>query len=162
MKPQIGTALKYGDNINTDIISPPQYMELSIAEACVYAMSAVDSTFASRVRPGDIFVAGNNLGSGSSRETSPLTLQHLGIRAVIARSFARIFYRNLINIGIPAIQCAQADNISDGDSLEINYHDGIIYNRTKEEHYRCGKLPDHILQIIEMGGLYEYLKSRLT
>ena len=98
-----GKALKYGDNINTDIISPPQYMDLSIEEASRYSMSAVDPDFYRKVQKGDIFVAENNLGSGSSRETSPLTLKYLGISVVVARSFARIFYRNLINVGIPAL-----------------------------------------------------------
>ncbi len=88
-----GKVLKYGDNINTDIISPPQYMELSIPEAAKYAMSAIDPDFAAKVRQGDILVAGVNFGSGSSRETSPLTLKHLGVGAIVAKFFARIFYR---------------------------------------------------------------------
>ena len=99
-----GRALKYGDNINTDIISPPSYMELSIDEAAQYALSTVDTDFTTVCQPGDIFVAENNLGSGSSRETAPLTLRALGIRTIIAKSYARIFYRNCINVGILAIE----------------------------------------------------------
>ncbi len=93
-----GTVAKFGDNINTDIISPPQYMELPIQEAAKYAMSAVDESFAAKAGPGTIVVAGGNFGSGSSRETAPLTLRHLGIKAIVAKSFARIFYRNGINL----------------------------------------------------------------
>ena len=155
-----GKALKYGDNINTDIISPPQYMELSIAEAARYAMSAVDPDFAKRADKGSIFVAEKNLGSGSSRETSPLTLKHLGIGAVVAESFARIFYRNCINVGLPALTCPDAGRISDGDSLAIDLTQGIIENRTREERYDCDILPGHILDIIAAGGLFEHLKKR--
>lgn len=160
MKIRSGRALKYGDNINTDIISPPQYMELGIAEASAYAMSAVDPDFAKRIRKGDLFVAGNNLGSGSSRETSPLTLKYLGISCVIARSFARIFYRNCINVGIPALECAQAERIQDQDELQVDIINGSIQNLTRNEIYSCEALPEHILEIIEAGGLYEYIKNK--
>lgn len=153
-----GKARKYGDNINTDIISPPQYMELSIEEAAPYAMSAIDPNFATTVKAGDIFVAEKNLGSGSSRETSPLTLKHLGIRAVVAISFARIFYRNLINVGIPAYLCADAAKISEGDVLHIAPGGGEIVNITTGEKYACDVLPKHILDIIDCGGLFEFIK----
>jgi len=96
-----GKVWKYGDNINTDIISPPQYMELSVAEAAKYTLNALDAEFAGKVGKGDILVAGDNFGSGSSRETSPLTLRYLGVGAIVAKFFARIFYRNAINIGLP-------------------------------------------------------------
>ena len=155
-----GAALKYGDNINTDIISPPQYMELSIAEASAYSMQAVDPNFAKRARPGDCFVAEKNLGSGSSREMSPLTLKYLGISCVIAQSFARIFYRNCINVGIPALQCAETDHIQDGDELRVNVAEGRIENLTRGETYTCDKLPEHILDIIRAGGLFEYIKAK--
>ena len=101
-----GKVFKYGDNINTDIISPPQYMELSVAEAAKYTLSALDPEFAGKVRKGDILVAGVNFGSGSSRETSPLTLRYLGVGAIVAKFFARIFYRNAINIGLPVVESA--------------------------------------------------------
>jgi 3-isopropylmalate/(R)-2-methylmalate dehydratase small subunit len=152
-----GKVWKFGDNINTDIISPPQYMELSIAEAAQYAMRAVSPTFAAEVRPGDIFVAEHNLGSGSSRETSPLTLKHLGIQAVVAQSFARIFYRNCINLGIPAIECAQADNIQMHDQIQIE--EGKIINLSREECYPCSLLPENILAMIKAGGLVPYLQQ---
>ncbi|MDR1132120.1 MAG: 3-isopropylmalate dehydratase [Oscillospiraceae bacterium] len=148
-----GKALKYGDNINTDIISPPQYMELSVEKASAYAMQAVDPAFSARVESGDIFVAGHNLGSGSSRETSPLSLKYLGIAAVVAKSFARIFYRNCINIGLTAIECPETDAIFDGDVLEIDAEQGAIYNVSRAQRYSCGIIPGHIMKIIRSGGL---------
>jgi len=154
-----GNALKYGDNINTDIISPPQYMELSIAEAAKYTMSAIDPEFVNRVKPGDIMVAGTNFGSGSSRETSPLTLKYLGIGAIVAKFFARIFYRNAINLGIPVIECDEVDKISDNDMIEIRPEEGLIKNLTKNETYKCSKIPPHILELINEGGLVPYLKK---
>jgi len=156
-----GRALKYGDNINTDIISPPQYMELSIAEAAKHAMKAIDPNFSSKVCIGDILVAGANFGSGSSRETSPLTLQHLGITAIVARFFARIFYRNAINLGIVAIECPDADRIQDLDVIEIDLAKGEIHNLTSKQTYRCSKLPPHIMELVNTGGLVPYLKEQL-
>ena len=155
-----GKALKYGDNINTDIISPPQYMEQSIEEASKYAMSGVDPDFYKKVKTNKIFVAGNNLGSGSSRETSPLTLKYLGVKAVIAVFFARIFYRNCINIGLPAIECSDAGKIEWDDELIIDYREGIITNVTRNEKYKCSKIPDHILELIEDDGLVSYMKKK--
>lgn len=154
-----GNVLKYGDNINTDIISPPQYMELSIADAAKYAMSAIDPGFATKVKPGDIMVAGANFGSGSSRETSPLTLKYLGVSAIVAKFFARIFYRNAINLGIPVIECNEVDKISDKDVIEISLEEGFIKNITKNEAYGCSKIPPHILELINAGGLVPYLKK---
>lgn len=156
-----GKVLKYGDNINTDIISPPQYMELSIEEASKYSMSAIDPNFSTKIRKGDIIVAGANFGSGSSRETSPLTLKYLGTGAIIAKFFARIFYRNAINVGIPVIECSEADKIEDGDKIEVNIQEGVINNITKNETYQCSKIPPHILELINVGGLVPYLERIL-
>jgi 3-isopropylmalate/(R)-2-methylmalate dehydratase small subunit len=156
-----GKVLKYGDNINTDIISPPQYMELSIAEAAKHAMSAIDPDFAAKVRLGDVLVAGANFGSGSSRETSPLTLKYLGIGAIVAKFFARIFYRNAINLGIPVIECAETDKIGDGDLIEIDLGQGVVVNKTKNEQYACSRIPPHILALIGAGGLVPYLKKTI-
>lgn len=154
-----GKVLKYGDNINTDIISPPQYMELSIADAAKYAFSALDPEFATKVRKGDILVAGANFGSGSSRETSPLTLRYLGVGAIVAKFFARIFYRNAINIGLPVAECQEVDRIAAGDIIEINFEQGRITNTTKGEEYACTAIPPHILVLIQDGGLVPYLKK---
>jgi 3-isopropylmalate/(R)-2-methylmalate dehydratase small subunit len=152
-----GKAWKFGDNINTDIISPPQYMELSIAEASKYAMSAIDPTFASGVKNGDILVAGENFGSGSSRETAPLALKYLGVGAIVAKFFARIFYRNAINQGIPLVECADTDMISPGDIIRIDIDHGHIHNITKGETYTCSQIPPHIQELIKDGGLVPYL-----
>ena len=156
-----GRVLKYGDNINTDIISPPQYMELSIADAAKYAMTAVDADLPTKMRSGDIMVAGANFGSGSSRETSPLTLRYLGVGAIVAKFFARIFYRNAINLGIPVIECAETDKISDLDEIEIDLASGMINNLTKNESYKCSKIPPHIMELVADGGLVPYLKKRV-
>ena len=154
-----GKAHVFGDNINTDIISPPQYMELSANDAAKYAMSSVDPEFASRMREGDIVVAGNNFGSGSSRELAPLSLKYLGVGAVIAKTFARIFYRNAINLGLPAVECPETGRIEAGDELTVDFTAGVITNMTKNETYACSKLPPHILDLVQKGGLIEALKA---
>lgn len=155
-----GNVFKFGDNINTDIISPPQFIELTVEEASVHAMEAVDPTFTKRFKPSDIIVAGNNFGSGSSRETSPLSLKYLGTGAIVAKYFARIFYRNSINIGLPLFECSETDRIDAGDVIEIDTANGIIYNVTKNEKYSCSKIPPHIMQLIEEGGLVQRLRNR--
>lgn len=152
-----GRVWKFGDNINTDIISPPQYMELSVPEAAPYSMQAVNPEFAQKARPGDIFVAGKNLGSGSSRETSPLTLKFLGIQAIVAESFARIFYRNCINLGLIAIECSEAGKIQDQDEIRIDVDQQKIINVTRKEEYFCAAMPGHILAMIRDGGLVSHL-----
>ncbi len=161
MKNIKGRSLKYGDNINTDIISPPAYMELSIKEASKYTMSPIDINFSKVCAPTDIFVAEKNLGSGSSRETAPLMLKELGIKTIIAKSFARIFYRNCINLGILAIQCEETDKIDMFDIIEIDYLNGIIFNINKNEQYICEKIPKHIMEFVEKDGLINYLKENL-
>lgn len=153
-----GRSLKYGDNINTDIISPPAYMELSIEAAAKYAMSPVDESFAETCKPGDIFVAEKNLGSGSSRETAPLTLKALGIRTIIAQSYARIFYRNCINLGILALECPDTSCINRFDELEIDVENGVILNKTQNETYSCLPLPHHIREMVRHGGLVACLQ----
>lgn len=157
-----GKILKYGDNINTDIISPPQYMELSIGEAARYAMSAVDPDFHLQAGPEAIMVAGRNLGSGSSRETSPLTLKYLGLRVIVAEFFARIFYRNCINVGLIPLACSEAGRIETGDALVIDLALGQIRNQTKAETYGCDKIPDHIMKLIEQGGLVASLTHKFA
>jgi 3-isopropylmalate/(R)-2-methylmalate dehydratase small subunit len=157
-----GQVIKFGDNINTDIISPPQYMEYSIEEGAVYAMSRLDPEFYKKVKLQSIMVAGLNFGSGSSRETSPLTLKYLGVQAIIAKSFARIFYRNSINVGLIVLECPDTDKISDFDVLEINYLDGVISNMTKKERYSCTQIPKHLLRIIQNGGLIPHLRNTLN
>jgi len=152
-----GRAWIFGDNINTDIISPPQYMELSIEKAAPYCMQAVRPEFASGVKPGDILVAGSNLGSGSSRETSPLTLRQLGIKIVIARSFARIFYRNCINVGLLALRCAEANAINDGEMLAVSPTGGYVESRDRQIRWTCDPLPQNLCELADAGGLLPYL-----
>lgn len=156
-----GRAHKYGDNINTDIISPPAYMELSIEEAAKYAMSPVDPDFAAKFKPGDILVAERNFGSGSSRETAPLCLRELGVRTIVAQNFARIFYRNAINLGILALECRETPEIADGDVLSINVAGGKIENVTQGASYSMAKIPAHLLALIEANGLIPFLEKRL-
>jgi 3-isopropylmalate/(R)-2-methylmalate dehydratase small subunit len=135
-------------------------MELTPQDAAKYAMNPVDPDFASTVRPGDIIVAGKNFGSGSSRETAPLSLRHLQIGAIVAKFFARIFYRNAINLGIPVVECDKADTINKGDALEIDFTQGVIINKTQNVSYQCSQLPPHIQQLIQAGGLIAHLKTR--
>lgn len=156
-----GTVWKYQDNINTDIITPPESMELDIKGAARYCMSNLDPTFASGFKPGDIFVCEHNLGSGSSRETAPLCLKELGVRTIIAMDYARIFYRNCINVGIVPLECPDTDKISKGDVLEVDHKAGIIRNETTGESYTCNPIPDHILAIVEQGGLIQYITNKL-
>lgn len=156
-----GKAWKYGDNINTDIISPPASLEYTIEEAKPFTMAAIDADFGKQCRPGDIFVAQHNLGSGSSRENAPLMLKALGIRYVIAMDYARIFYRNCINIGLLPIECAETHRIEKGDILEVDHRAGTIRNATKNESYPCSKIPSHIAEIADCGGLIGYIKSKI-
>lgn len=153
-----GKVFAYGDNINTDIISPPQYMELSIADAAPYAMSAIDPEFASKVQKGDIIVAGVNFGSGSSRETSPLTLKYLGVGAIVAKFFARIFYRNAINIGLPLIEC-DVDAIQAGDRLRYDLNSNTLMNVTTGQQLVIKPLPRIMVDILQEGGLIHYLQK---
>ena len=156
----VGRTLIYGDDINTDVISPPQYMELSIEDAAPFAMGGVDQNFSAKVKSNSILVVGSNFGSGSSRETAPLSLKYLGVQVIIARSFARIFYRNAINVGLLIAECEQVDHIETNDQLTVDILNGNITNITKNESYRCGCLPKHILDICLSGGLVCMLQQR--
>lgn len=154
-----GRVHKYGDNINTDIISPPAYMELSIKEAAKYTMAPVDPDFAAKFKPGDILVAEKNFGSGSSRETAPLCLRELGVKLILAQDFARIFYRNAINLGILVVECADTPKIADGDVVQVDVLGGKVTNTTRNETYAATKMPEHILKLVEAGGLIPYLET---
>ncbi len=156
-----GKVWKYKDNINTDIITPPESMELDIQGAAKYCMNNLDPTFASGFQKGDLLVCEHNMGSGSSRETAPLCLRELGVRIVIAMDYARIFYRNCINVGIIALECPNTDKISKDDILEVDYRSGVIKNVTTGETYMCNPIPDHIFAIVEQGGLIPYITNKL-
>lgn len=156
-----GRVWKYGDNINTDIISPGQYMSYSIEKQAEHIMEAIDPDFAKKVGHGDIIVAGNNFGSGSSRETAQMVLKYHKIGAIVANSFARIFYRNSINVGLPVVEMLDTSVIHEGDMIEINLLEGIIINHTKDTVYNGTKLPEHLIEMVEVGGLEPYLAKKL-
>lgn len=158
----IGTVHKYGDNVDTDVIIPARYLNTSdpreLASKC---MIDIDKDFVNRVKPGDIIVANKNFGCGSSREHAPIAIKASGISCVIAETFARIFYRNAINIGLPIIECPQAaKEIEAGDLVEVDFDTGIIYNRTKNSQYKGQAFPEFMQQIIMAGGLINYINSK--
>jgi 3-isopropylmalate/(R)-2-methylmalate dehydratase small subunit len=153
---------QYGDNVDTDVIIPARYLnapdEKSLASHC---MEDIDSQFASTVEPGDIIVAGSNFGCGSSREHAPLSIKACGVKCVIAKSFARIFYRNAINIGFPSMECPEAvDGISMGDTVSVDFQSGVIVNETTGKQFKAAPFPEFVNGIIDNGGLLKSLKAR--
>lgn len=150
-----GKAIKYGNNVDTDVIIPARYLNTSDKkELASHCMEDIDADFKTKVCAGDIMVAGFNFGCGSSREHAPIAIKESGISVVIAKSFARIFYRNSINIGLAIVECPEAaDGISDGDKVEADLAGGVIYNRTTGKQYKTQPFPAFIQQIIENGGL---------
>lgn len=157
-----GFVHKYGDNVDTDVIIPARYLNiLDKKELSQYAMIDIDREFVSRVQQGDIMVAGQNFGCGSSREHAPVVLKECGVSCVIAASFARIFYRNAINIGMPILECPEAAaKIEAHDAVEINFDTGVIFNQTKNETYQASAFPPFIKEIITAGGLLASIKKQ--
>ena len=152
---------KYGDNVDTDVIIPARYLnapdEKSLASHC---MEDIDADFATTVEPGDIVVGGSNYGQGTSREHAALVPLYLGVRCVIAKSFARIFFRNAINIGLPILECPEAsENIQDGDEIAVDFDTGVIQNLTRKEEYQAEPFPDFIKEIIQKDGLLKSLSK---
>lgn len=158
-----GRAFKFGDDINTDEIIPARYLNTSDPkELAKHVMEDADPEFPQKVKPGDIIVAGKNFGCGSSREHAPIAIKAAGVSAVIAKSFARIFYRNAINIGLPIFESPEAvEGIEEGDIVEINPETGVIKNVTKGKEFKANPIPEDIRQIMEAGGLMEYAKKKL-
>ena len=156
-----GKVIKYGDNVDTDVIIPARYLNTSDhAELASHCMEDLDKDFTKKVSKGDIMVAGDNFGCGSSREHAPIAIKASGISLVIANTFARIFYRNSINIGLAILECPEAvANISDGDTVEADLDNGIIYNRTTGKEFKTQPFPEFIQKIIENGGLIETIKK---
>ncbi len=150
-----GKSIKYGDNVDTDVIIPARYLNTSDkAELASHCMEDIDKNFKDKVNKGDIMVAGYNFGCGSSREHAPIAIKESGISLVIAKSFARIFYRNSINIGLAIVECPEAvDGIADGDKVEADLDNGVIYNRTTGASFKTQPFPAFIQKIIENGGL---------
>ena len=150
-----GTVHKYGDNIDTDVIIPARYLNTANhKELASHCMEDIDKSFTSKVKCGDIMVGGANFGCGSSREHAPISIKESGISVVIAETFARIFYRNAINIGLAILECPEASaKIADGDDVEVDFDTGIIINHTKGEEYKAQPFPPFIQEIITKGGL---------
>ncbi len=158
----MGRAFVFGDNIDTDLLAPGHAMKLEPREMARFCLEAVDPQFASVVRRGDIVVAGANFGMGSSREQAAISLKLLGVAAVFAQSFARIFYRNAINIGLPALVLPEAGEIAAGDEIGFDLEQGRADNRTQGRAYAFQALPPHLLAVIRDGGLTEHLKRRFN
>lgn len=155
-------AWKFGDDVDTDAIIPGRYLVLNTPEElAAHAFEGVRPEFASSVKKGDVVVAGRNFGCGSSREHAPLALKGCGIQCVVAESFARIFFRNSINIGLPLLECGDAGTIEDGDELRIDMGAGIVRNITQQRTYRASPLPDFIQRIVEAGGLIPFARQLL-
>ncbi len=156
-----GKVLKYGDNVDTDVIIPARYLNSSDpAELALHCMEDIDKDFSKRMNKGDIIVATKNFGCGSSREHAPISIKASGISCVIAETFARIFYRNAINIGLPIIECADAAReIEDGDEVEIDFNTGIITDITKGTSYQGQAFPEFMQKLIAAGGLVNYINE---
>lgn len=156
-----GRVFKYGDNVDTDVIIPARYLNTSDAkELASHCMEDIDTEFVKKVQPGDIIVANKNFGCGSSREHAPLAIKTAGVSCVIASTFARIFYRNAINIGLPILECDEAvKNIDSGDELEVDFKSGLIKNLTKNQQYQGQGFPEFMQKIIDNDGLIGYIKN---
>ena len=159
----IGKSIKYGDNVDTDVIIPARYLNtIDKKELASHCMEDIDKDFINKVNVGDIMIAGNNFGCGSSREHAPIAIKESGISVVIAKSFARIFYRNSINIGLAIVECAEAvDGISDGDVVEADLDEGVIYNKTTGKCFQTQPFPAFIQEIIQNGGLVSSVQKGL-
>ena len=156
-----GKVIKYGDNIDTDVIIPARYLNTSLPEELAkHCMEDIDTEFVNKVNTGDIMVGGANFGCGSSREHAPIAIKASGISCVIAESFARIFFRNSINIGLPILECPEAaKDIEDGETVLVDFDTGIITNETKGKTYRAAAFPPFMQELINAGGLVKYIES---
>ncbi|RLF40771.1 MAG: 3-isopropylmalate dehydratase [Thermoplasmata archaeon] len=159
-----GKVIKYGDDINTDVIFPGRYLAITEPEEMAkHAMEDLDKDFLEKVKERKIIVAGKNFGCGSSREQAAMCLKYAGVEAIIAKSFARIFFRNAINQGLPIIECKEASNdIEDGEEIEIDLDKGVIKNLSNKKEYAFKPLPDFIQEIINAGGLLNHIRKRLN
>ena len=157
-----GHVFKYGDNVDTDVIIPARYLNATQGEELAkHCMEDIDKDFIHKVKKGDLIVANKNFGCGSSREHAPLAIKCAGVSCVIAETFARIFYRNAINIGLPIIECPQAArSIENGDEVEVDFDTGLITNKTKGETYQGQSFPEFMQKIITAGGLVNYINGQ--
>ncbi len=159
-----GKTWKFGNDIDTDAIIPARCLNTTDPkELAAHCMEDADPEFVSRVKPGDIIVAGKNFGCGSSREHAPIAIKAAGISCVVAHSFARIFYRNAFNVGLPILECPEgAERIQSEDELEIDLSSGVIENRTRNETYQAQAIPPFMQKLIEAGGLIEYVREQMS
>ena len=157
-----GRVFKYGDNIDTDVIIPARYLNSSDpAELATHCMEDIDKTFVQRVQKNDIIVGRKNFGCGSSREHAPIAIKAAGVSCVIAETFARIFYRNSINIGLPIVECPEASReINEGEEVEVNFDTGVIIDKTTGKTYKSQPFPPFMQKIIAAGGLMNYVNSK--
>lgn len=162
MKAAKGIVFKYGDNVDTDVIIPARYLNSSDpAELAAHCMEDIDKDFIKNVKAGDLIVADKNFGCGSSREHAPIAIRAAGVSCVIAETFARIFYRNAINIGLPIIECVEAARgIEAGDEVEVDFDSGMIYNRTKGTKFKGQPFPEFMQELIGAGGLVNYTNNK--
>lgn len=160
----MGRVWKYGDNVNTDVIIPARYLFTSDPkELAAHCMEDLDPQFAPNVRPGDVIVAGRNFGSGSSREHAPVSIRAAGVKCVVAASFARIFYRNAINVGLPILECPEAAAaLEHGEEVEVDVEAGTIRRTRTGEVFRAAPFPPFMQEILRSGGLVEYARRRLA
>ena len=156
-----GKAWVFGDNINTDVLAPGLYIKGPIEELAKHCLESVDPDFAGSVGPGDVVVGGENFGMGSSREQAPQALKMLGVAAVLAKSFARIFYRNAMNLGLPVLVCPDVGRIEAGHELHVDAATGEVENATTGDRYPCDPIPPHLLAMIADGGLLPHLEKKL-
>lgn len=162
MKNAKGTVIKYGDNVDTDVIIPARHLASSDPkDLAAHCMEDIDDTFVKRVKEGDIMVALKNFGCGSSREHAPIAIKASGISCVIAETFARIFYRNAINIGLPIIECPEAAReINEGDTVSVDFDEGLITNETTGKSYKAQPFPEFMQGLIDAGGLIGYINQK--
>ncbi|MCR5668485.1 MAG: 3-isopropylmalate dehydratase small subunit [Lachnospiraceae bacterium] len=162
MQSAIGKVYKFGDNVDTDVIIPARYLNSSDPkELAQHCMEDIDAEFVHKVQEGDIIVANKNFGCGSSREHAPIAIKAAGVSCVIAETFARIFYRNAINIGLPIIECPEAvSGIKEGDEVEVDFDSGIITNKTTGASYQGQPFPEFMQKIIDCGGLVNYINAK--
>ncbi|MAF82500.1 MAG: 3-isopropylmalate dehydratase [Chromatiales bacterium] len=157
-----GRAWVFGDGVNTDVMAPGLFFKAPLEVLAAHCMEAIEPAFAANIVVGDIVVAGRNFGVGSAREQAPMALQHLGVGAILAESYGRIFYRNALSFGIPTLLFPQAGEIVAGDELVIDPLAGRIENRTRAKMYTVAGLPEHLMAMVSAGGLMPYLKQRLS
>ena len=156
-----GKTIVYGDNVDTDVIIPARYLNTSDStELAKHCMEDIDKTFAERVKPGNIMIGGKNFGCGSSREHAPIAIKASGISCVIAETFARIFYRNAINIGLPILECDQISKVHEGDELSVDFDNGVISNLTSGEQYHAAPFPEFMQEIMKNNGLIGYIRKK--